>query len=202
MIDNASSDDTAGVAGQFGFVRVVHEPRRGLLWARQRGLLESRGDYLAYMDADCHMQPRWADIVDQEFAANAGMVALSGPARYYDLPPLLKFLGEAGWWLSAPLAYRIVGYTVWGGNFIVSRSALQAIGGFNTALSFYGEDMDLARRLAPVGKVKFSMRFYAFTSGRRIAQAGLLKTFWIYGANFIWEVIFGKPFTRTHDNYR
>jgi glycosyltransferase involved in cell wall biosynthesis len=202
VVDNASTDDTANVARKFGFARVVHEPRKGLLWARQRGFLESRGDHLAYMDTDCRMQPAWADIVEQEFGANPQIAALSGPARYYDLPRLHRFLGEVGWWLSAPLAYRIVGYTVWGGNFVVSRSALQTIGGFNTALTFYGEDMDLARRLAPVGKVKFFMRFYAFTSGRRISQAGLVRTFWIYAVNFLWEVLFGKPFSQTHDNHR
>jgi glycosyltransferase involved in cell wall biosynthesis len=202
VVDNASTDGTARVASEFRFVRVVHEPRKGLLWARQRGFLESRGDHLAYMDADCRMPPRWADIVEEEFGAEPEIAALSGPARYYDLPRWKRLLGEAGWCLSAPLAYRLVGYTVWGGNFVVSRSALDEIGGFNTALSFYGEDMDLARRLAPVGKVRFSMRFFAFTSGRRISQAGLARTFWIYAVNFLWEVLFAKPFTRRHENHR
>ena len=57
VVDNASADDTAEVARQFQFARVVHEPRKGLLWARQRGFLESRGDHLAYIDADCRMPP-------------------------------------------------------------------------------------------------------------------------------------------------
>lgn len=202
VVDNASTDDTRGVALRFPFARVVDEPRKGLLWARQRGLLESRGAHLAYLDADCRMPPAWMDIVEREFGANPDLAALSGPARYYDLPRPHRWMAEAGWWLSAPLAYRIVGYTVWGGNFVVSRAALDKIGGFNTALTFYGEDMDLARRLSPVGKVKFSMRFYAFTSGRRIAQAGLVKTFGIYALNFAWEVLLGRPFSDSHDNHR
>ena len=146
VIDNASTDHTAKVAGRFPFARVVHEPRKGLLWARQSGFLELR------------RQP------------------VEGKGA--------------------------VGYTVWGGNFVVSRSALAKIGGFNTGISFYGEDMDLARRLAPVGKVRFMMSFYAFTSGRRISQAGLVRTFSTYGVNFLWEVLFGKPFTKNHDNHR
>ena len=64
------------------------------------------------------------------------------------------------------------------------------------------EDMDLARRLVPIGKVRFTMRFYAFTSGRRISQAGLVRTFWIYAVNFLWEVLFGRPFSQTHDTDR
>jgi glycosyltransferase involved in cell wall biosynthesis len=202
VVDNASTDHTAKVAGGFPFARVVNEPRKGLLWARQRGVLESRGDHLAYMDADCRMPPAWVDIVEREFGAAPELAALSGPARYYDLPRFKKLASEAGWWLSAPLAYRAIGYTVWGGNFVVSRSALAKIGGFNTGISFYGEDMDLARRLALVGKVRFMMSFYAFTSGRRISQAGLVRTFSTYGVNFLWEVLFEKPFTKNHDNHR
>jgi glycosyltransferase involved in cell wall biosynthesis len=202
VVDNASTDETASVAKRFEFARVVQESEKGLLWARQRGLLESRGDHLAYLDADCRMPSAWADIVEREFSANAGLAALSGPARYYDLPRTQRLAAEASWWLSAPLAYRIVGYTIWGGNFVVSRSALKVIGGFNTSLSFYGEDMDLARRLSPVGKVKFSMSFYAFTSGRRIIQAGLAKTFGIYALNFASEVLVGRPFSESHENHR
>ena len=41
VVDNASTDNTAQVAARSPFVRVVHEPRKGLLWARQRGYLES-----------------------------------------------------------------------------------------------------------------------------------------------------------------
>jgi glycosyltransferase involved in cell wall biosynthesis len=202
VVDNASTDGTVEAASQFQFARVVHEPRKGLLWARQRGLLESRGDYLAYIDADCRMPSGWADIVERTFSAEPKIASLSGPARYYDLPVCTRIMSEAGWWLSAPIAYRVVGYTVWGGNFVVSRSALVQIGGFNTMLTFYGEDMDLARRLARVGKVRFLMRFFAFTSGRRISQAGLVKTFAIYALNFLWEVLLGRPFTEAHENYR
>ena len=79
VVDNASTDATAQIARRFEFARVIHEPRKGLLWARQRGFLESRGDHLAYMDADCRMPQAWADIVQREFSTYPNLVALSGP---------------------------------------------------------------------------------------------------------------------------
>ena len=43
-----------------------------------------------------------------------------------------------------------------GGNFVVRRSALDTIGGFNPDFSFYGEDTELACRLNKVGGVRFT----------------------------------------------
>lgn len=42
-----------------------------------------------------------------------------------------------------------------GGNFVVTRAALQAIG--DTSIRFYGEDTDIARRLNQVGEVRFTL---------------------------------------------
>ena len=46
-----------------------------------------------------------------------------------------------------------------GGNFIVRKSALEAVGGFNCEIPFYGEDTDIAQRLSAVGRVLFRMGF-------------------------------------------
>ena len=60
MIDNSPSDDSTRrlVAGDFPDLRYVHEPRPGLDIARNRALLEARGDIIASIDddavADCH----------------------------------------------------------------------------------------------------------------------------------------------------
>ena len=202
VIDNASTDGTAELARGFPFVKVVHEPKPGLLWARQRGLLEAQGDVVAYVDADCRIPEGWLDTVESEFRADSKLLALSGPARYFDLPAGLNLLAQLHWWATAPIAYRMVGYAIWGGNFAVRKSALECINGFNTELSFYGEDTDIARRLAHVGKVKFSMNFFAYTSGRRILRRGLFRTFIVYGLNFMWEVLFARPFTHGHENIR
>ena len=53
VIDNASSDRTGDVARQVTGVRVVDEPRKGLVIARERARQEARGDVLLYVDADC-----------------------------------------------------------------------------------------------------------------------------------------------------
>ncbi len=203
VVDNVCTDRTAEIAESFPFVRVVKQPNKGLLWARQKGFEEAKGDLLAYIDADCRLSPNWLPEVLKEFEKNEKLISLSGPYRYYDLSPFYNFFANISWWLSAPITYRIVGYMVLGGNFVVKKEVVEKIGGFNTTeVAFYGEDTDLARRIAPYGKVKFKMNFFIRTSGRRLLHEGLFKAFWTYGLNFLWEVMFKKPLTKTYADVR
>lgn len=200
VINNASNDGTAEAAGKHANVRVVNEPQKGLVHARQRGLKEASGDLLAYLDADCLLKEGWIETVFAEFE-NPSVVALSGPRHYYDMPKFKKFLADNGWWF-APITYRMVGYMILGGNFVARKDALEKMGGFNTNIKFYGEDTDIARRLNEFGKVVFKMNFLVTSSGRRLMKEGVFKTYWVYAVNFAWQVIFKKPFTKHYQDVR
>ena len=89
-----------------------------------------------------------------------------------------------------------------GGNFAVRREALEKIGGFNKDINFYGEDTDTARRLYKVGKVKFSQKFFMYTSARRLKGEGFVLTAYRYVINFLSEVFTGKPFTNEYKDIR
>ena len=202
VVDNASTDRTAEVARNRPGVRVVYEPEKGLTKARHRGYVEARGEYVAYLDADTRMPAGWFDAVERAFAASPDAVALSGPGRYWDAPLMQRIVLNTVWWLTAPLSYRIIGFMIYGANFVVRRDAVATIGGFNRSIEFYGEDTDLARRLSRLGKVMFRMDFYIYSSARRFKQEGILRTNFIYMLNFIWPALFGRPLTRTHKDIR
>ena len=55
VVDNASTDRTAEVAGRFG-ARVIHEKIRGYGRAYKTGLLEAKGDIIVTLDGD-HSYP-------------------------------------------------------------------------------------------------------------------------------------------------
>ncbi len=202
VVNNNSTDKTAEVAGSFPGVKVILGKEKGLTKARQYGLEAATGDLLAYIDADTRMSEGWIDIVLKAYAKDEKLVCLSGPYRYYDGTPYRNFIMGAVWWFSAPLTYRLVGFMVLGGNFVARREALIAMGGFDKTIGFYGEDTDIARRLHKFGHVVFKMNFYIYTSGRRFAAEGLLKTNFVYAMNFIWEVWFHRPFTKTNKDIR
>ena len=53
VVDDGSTDDSADIAASFGPpVRVARQPNRGESVARNRGVRESRGDWIAFLDAD------------------------------------------------------------------------------------------------------------------------------------------------------
>lgn len=207
VVDNASTDQTAAVARSFPGVRVVAEPRKGLPHARQAGFLASRGTLVANVDADARLPAGWLAQVLAGFSADPGLVALSGPLVYYDLSPrerlLVRVFYATAWLTYVANRYVLrVGSMVQGGNFVLRRTALEQIGGFNLDLTFYGEDTDLARRLPRCGRVRFTFALPMFSSARRLKKEGILTMAWRYSANYLWTLFLHRPYTPTHLDIR
>jgi hypothetical protein len=101
----------------------------------------------------------------------------------------------------APVMYRLVGYALLGGNFIARKDALEKVG-IDTSVLFYGEDTIIGQRLARVGKVMFRMDFYVWSSARRFEKEGIWRTNIRYGLNYIWPVLFGRPYTKAYNDVR
>ena len=58
VIDDGSSDDTAAVAGRYAHrVRLITQSNAGLSAARNRGLVEARGRFVQFLDADDAILP-------------------------------------------------------------------------------------------------------------------------------------------------
>src|SRR6185436_10755289 len=64
VVNNASTDDTGAVARAVPHVRVVDEPVKGLVVARETGRRAARGDVLAYIDADCRVPIFWLERIE------------------------------------------------------------------------------------------------------------------------------------------
>lgn len=207
VVNNASTDRTASVASRFPEVRVIDEPRRGLTFARQAGYAASSGNLIANIDADSRLTPGWIDTVITSFDTEPGLVAISGPLIYYDLSSVERQLVRV-FYLIAFMGYAVnrhvlgVGSMVQGGNFALTRSSLDAIGGFNLNIDFYGEDTDVACRLHKVGKVRFTFALKTFSSGRRLKVEGVLATAARYTLNFVWTTFLRRPYSPTHIDIR
>jgi len=207
VVNNASSDRTREVALAFPGVRVVDETRKGLTFARQAGFEASSGELIANVDSDSRLTEGWVERVLAEFDTDPKLVALSGPLVYYDLAPNQRFSVKI-FYLIAYVIYLLnkyvlrAGSMVQGGNFVLKRTALEQIGGFNTAISFYGEDTDIARRMNRVGKVEFSLKLKMFSSARRLKNEGMMTIAWKYTINYLWTTFRKKPFTKDYVDHR
>ena len=202
VIDNASTDNTKEVALSRAGVRVIHENKKGLTRARQRGFMEAHGDILAYIDADTRMPENWIDRLVDEFENDPNNVCISGPYIYHDMPRHKQFLVKIFWHIVALPMYWIVGYMAVGGNFAIKKETLIKMDGFDTSIEFYGEDTNLARRASKFGKAKFIAGHYMYSSGRRLTNQGLMKMFREYGLNFLSEVLLHKPATHKYKDLR
>lgn len=201
VVDNASSDDTVKIAQTFKEVKVISELSKGLTKARQKGLLEAKGDVLAYIDADTHMPVGWIDSLIKNFNKAEDVVCVSGPYVYYDVNIFVKLSVRLYWFLSR-ITTLFGGYVVVGGNFAAKRESLIQIGGFDSSISFYGEDTDIARRLHKVGRIIFSSSMVMYTSARRFHGEGVVKTGVTYALNYFSIHLRGKPMTHDYNDIR
>jgi glycosyltransferase involved in cell wall biosynthesis len=208
VINNASTDATRAVAEAVPPVRVVDEPRKGLVVARETGRLLASGDVLVYVDADCRAPLTWLARVERRFLADPGLLALSGPYRFYDWDWWGRLLIRAYDCTLAPATQLLVkhvlriGTIFYGGNFAVRREALERIGGFDTSIDFHGEDTNVGRRLFAVGRVSLVRDCYLYTSARRYIAMGKGAVFRLYVRNFTSEILRGRPKDTTHVDVR
>lgn len=207
VVNNASTDNTRQVALAVEGVRVVDEPRKGLVQARWSGFENSTGALIANIDADTVIPPGWLAEVLRQFGRSKALVGLSGPYVYYGVPKKVNVV-VACYYRLAWLAYVFnhyvlnVGAMLQGGNFVVKRSAMLKLGNPDLRFSFYGEDTDMANRLAKVGKVKFTFRLPARSSGRRLVGEGVFTIGVRYTMNFFWATFRKKPFTEDWQDIR
>ncbi len=200
VVNNASSDHTADVAKSFTKVRVINEQHKGLTRARQAGLLASRGQLIAYIDADTRVSKKWFETLFKEFSANSKLICLSGPYKYYDLEAPEKWVVTTWNFFAQLVSFR--GYVIMGGNFTAKKQAFFSAGGFDPSIEFFGEDTDIARRLHRIGEVKFSKQFLIGTSARRFKKEGLIKTGFKYLINFCSVVFLKKPVSVKYTDIR
>lgn len=187
VVDNNSDDGTHAAAGMAVGERgkVVVETQAGPNFARQRGYLESSGDVVCFIDSDCSIPTDWIARIRHEI--DRGAVAVSGP-YYYDFPAKYKsWLNNLYAWIVLPYLPSILRMIFWrkaavviGGNFAVTREALEKIGGI-PPIKFWGDDAVIGMMLArKAGRVSFSKHVWARTSPRRYDEKGFWKVNYKY----------------------
>ncbi|MFY9885085.1 MAG: glycosyltransferase [Candidatus Cybelea sp.] len=154
VVDNGSSDATAGVVERFahGYAPVRYltapEPNRGK--ARNRGVEVAVGRYLLFCDDDVALPERW--IAAHAGAQDGGERVVNGPilnvASYEDRP-----MPKAANYSRAFLCTC---------NASLSRVAFARAGGFDESFDLYGwEDTELGVRLRVAGlRWKFAWDAY------------------------------------------
>lgn len=212
VVNGEKRDRTMEIARGYEGVTVM-ESEQGLTKARKAGVLASTcgpQDVVAFIDADTRMPERgWISLAVQEFTEDPRLVALSGPYYYYDLNWRQNFFVTLFYLLGYAL-YLVnrfilkIGSMLQGGNFLVRKDALMRLGGYDTSVEFFGEDTNMAVKLhrLHMGGVKWTWKLSMPTSGRRLAEKGIIKTGFTYALNHVIPIYFGKVATKKHEDFR
>ena len=128
VVDNGSTDDTAGAACRAG-AQVVREPRRGYGYACAAGVAAARGDVLAFMDGDGSFVPAELGVLVAPIAAGIADLALGTRMRGGMAPGAMPPHQRFGNQLVAGLARRLYGIelTDLGPFRAISRDLLAAL---------------------------------------------------------------------------
>ena len=159
VIDNNSIDATPNIAREFTArlpnFRYIFEETQGLSHARNRGLKESRGQIVAYIDDDAKAHPDWAKAIIRFFETFPDASGAGGPYNAFSLVPIPPWFPKEYGCRSLGDETRKLEKDEWigGTNMAFKRNALFEIGGFDTSLgmvgekSSYGEETELTQRM-------------------------------------------------------
>jgi len=161
VVDNASKDHTPRVVDEVAResalpVRYVRESQQGVVHARNRGVAESRGEWIAFFDDDQLADPDWiAELLDtaieKQVRCVGGYVALKLPDGCDRNPaPFCRVLLGETLGRNSPRAYDHR-FTPGTGNLMVHRSVFDEVGLFDPAYQQRGEDTDLFQRMLAAG---------------------------------------------------
>lgn len=146
--DKQLATDLATFCKEWGDkLRYVREPSPGLGAARHRGVAESNGEWLTFLDDDVEVSDTWLPALHRAFGESA-VVMVGGPsipkftasipAWFWDFMSPTPY----GGWMNPWLSLLDIGHDVenidpnyiWGLNFSIRRKVLFELGGFHPDL--------------------------------------------------------------------
>lgn len=167
VVNNTSTDKTVDIAKRYK-VKVVNQPKKGVIWARQKGFEKATGKYIVYTDADCLVPKNWLSQILINFEKDKNIIAVAGPTRSegkdFFSQVLLKMAVKANS-LSFKLTDSVL--AIWAGNLAIKRKALLKIGGYNTSLPQFADQLDIFPKLKKVGRIYFDKNLVIQESDRR-----------------------------------
>lgn len=154
VVNNNSSDDTLQKFADFAEahkdfnLRIVTETNQGLSYARNRGIRESEGEYIAIIDDDERIAEEFIAAYIELFDTTPDAMAAGGPI-------VAEYQGERPRWMSCFTERPIANTMYWGdkvcefpkgrvpggGNMALRRSAVRRYGVFDTSLGYVGESL-------------------------------------------------------------
>jgi len=190
VVDGQSSDCTVEIAERHAD-RVIQQVSKGVGGARNDGARIAKGSMFATTDADCLPPPDWLESImrcfedDRVLAATGLLKPVLGDLDDADRAAynILFEISNLFVLIAAKLGY----YHLCGANTAFDRDTFIKVGGYSDLP--YSDDIEIVRRLRPLGRIAVSKDIWVNYSIRRIRKLGLVKyAFTIFRND--WAVMF------------
>ena len=170
VVNNNSTDDTAERVAAFAKahsdinIKLVDEPQQGLSYARNRGIAESKGQFIAFIDDDETINEGFVSAYIDLFRNHGAFVGSGALKVCYETarPKWMSYYTEKMIANPLDLGSEIITITrtitPTGGNMAFNREVFNLYGNFDTNLGrkggelFGGEENDLFERIRDLGE--------------------------------------------------
>jgi glycosyltransferase involved in cell wall biosynthesis len=147
VIDDGSTDGSSAIAQKFP-VRYIRQVNRGLTPTRNRGIRESRGTYIVFLDADDRLRPDAIETGLHAFAENPECAMSVGDFLFVSEDG--SHLADSNKACLTESHYEALlrsNFIEMISSVLFRKSALEKVGGFDTSLRV-AEDYDLYLRIS------------------------------------------------------
>jgi glycosyltransferase involved in cell wall biosynthesis len=186
VVDSHSPDNTRTIAKR-NADKVIDLRARGVGKARNEGARSASGQLLLFLDADTYLETNFVSEMYRTFA-DPKVVCVSGILKNLELlKPLDKLFAVSHYGIlnrfaaaSAKLGVPMFPSVCCGAR----KSVFLKVGGFPEDIAC-AEDITFSRKMGKVGKCVVNNKATAYTSVRRISEAGKAKMYSMYFKNYI-----------------
>lgn len=167
IVDDGSTDGSPDIVKTFDDPRIwmIRQDNAGVSAARNRGIDEARGEFVAFLDADDEWKPEYLTVMMDLARQYPDCVVLGSNYEFHNpdgmvLKTILNKLpfGDKGGELTNYFEVASCSHPpLWTSAVIVRTAAIREIGGFPIGIKS-GEDLLIWARLALKNKVAYSMQ--------------------------------------------
>ncbi len=176
VVDNNSTDKTGEIAGRHAD-KVLSEKKISYMNAAVTGARAAKGKYIAFCDADTHYPKNWLLEINKEFSRNRKLVAVYGPARFFDHNPFYNAISGPSHTIFLSFARLFGQHVAPSFNTVMKKEAYEKAGGYDPErYPYVAFDVELAKRLKKTGKMKLKPFNHVHTSARRFKKHGTTAT--------------------------
>lgn len=199
VINNNSSDNTQEICENFKNefpelnFRVVVEKRQGLSYARNRGINEAKGEYIAYIDDDAIADKDYAKNIINTFREYKDYDALGGKVSpIYESGREPKWLSKYSWGMVAKIdnGDSVKSFSPKypaGCNMVFRKKVFETIGDFNTDLANRCDDRYIFNQMKAKEKKTLynpEIKVDHFIPESRVTDEGVMKIAFLSGSEY------------------